>query len=484
MKALYVEPFAGISGNMLLGALMDTGVPFAYLENELVKLHLGIYELIDRKVNKSGIDARYFNVITEEGMAHEHEHSRGHEHDHIHDHGHEHVHEQTHDHDHAHPHRMARSRLFKLGQSPGRAPARGKDHGTGHTHVHRNLRDLEGILCASELDRDVIEKAKAVFRAIAAAEAKVHGKTVEEIHFHEVGAIDTMIDVVGNILALQYLEVEKVFTAPVNTGFGFVECAHGMMPVPAPATAELLRGLPHYRGPVDKEMTTPTGAALLRVLAEPVSEVPPGFRGNVIGYGAGTREVSIPNVLRVTLGVYEPEKMATAGRTGGRIAASLTGEAEGNAAETEQNGAHCETLTVMECNLDNMNPELLPPVIDTLLAAGALDAWMQPVIMKKGRPATLLSVLCRRDDEAALQEILFTETTTLGIRSYQVVRHALERRWQQVQTPWGGIRIKEGMLHGRVVNGVPEFEDCRQLAKACGQPLKVIETAALQAWRR
>lgn len=314
MKALYLEPFAGISGNMLLGALLDAGVPFEYLQEEFAKLHLGDYELVFKSVNKSGIQARYFNVLLPEEQEHErthghfhdheHEHQHDHEHDHAwmhahgiaHSHDHEHVHEENcvhdhHEHGHEHHHEHEHEHVHD-------------DH-THHHHEHRNLHDIEEILEHSGLTEEVISKAKEVFLAIAKAEAKVHGSTIEEIHFHEVGAIDTIIDVVGNILALQYLGIEKIFTAPVNTGFGFVECAHGQMPVPAPATAELLQGMPHYRGTVDKEMTTPTGAALLKTLAVPVQEVPAGFTVTRIGYGAGTRDVSIPNVLRVNIGTYD-----------------------------------------------------------------------------------------------------------------------------------------------------------------------------------
>ena len=215
-----------------------------------------------------------------------------------HSHDHEHLHEENCDHGHHHEHEQ--------------------DHHTHHHHhEHRNLHDIEEILEHSELAEEVIAKAKEVFLAIAKAEAKVHGSTVEEIHFHEVGAIDTIIDVVGNILALQYLGIEKVFTTPVNTGFGFVECAHGQMPVPAPATAELLQGIPNYRGTVEKEMTTPTGAALLKVLATPVKEVPNGFSGETIGYGAGTRDVEIPNVLRVTMGTWN--EMVGTGNSGSAV---------------------------------------------------------------------------------------------------------------------------------------------------------------------
>ena len=432
MKVLYIEPFAGISGNMLLGALLDAGVPFAYLQEEFAKLRLGDYELIHKSVNKSGIQARYFNVLLPEG--HEHHHNHGHEHDHAWMHAHGIAH--SHDHDH-HSQENA--------------------HEHHHHHEHRNLHDIEEILDYSELSQPIIAKAKEIFLTIAEAEAKVHGSTVEEIHFHEVGAIDTIIDVVGNILALQYLGIEKIFTAPVNTGFGFVECAHGQMPVPAPATAELLQGIPNYRGTVDKEMTTPTGAALLKVLAIPVREVPDCFVGETIGYGAGTRDVAIPNVLRVNVGTW--------------VEASGSGNAPGIAVER---------LLVLQCNLDDQNPEIMPYALEKLLAAGALDAWLQPIIMKKGRPAQTLKVLCRPEQQQVLQNILFTETTTLGVRSCPMERAALERRWKTVQTPWGEVRVKEGLMNGKVVNALPEFEDCKKLAEEKGIPLKDIEAAALK----
>ena len=425
MKVLYIEPFAGISGNMLLGALLDAGVPFAYLQEEFAKLHLGGYELIDKSVNKSGIQARYFNVVLPEEIAYHDdcvkEHHQEHEHGHNHD----------DEHLHHHSHR--------------------------HHHDHRNLREIEAILDQSGLPGDVIGKAKEVFLTIARAEAKVHGTTVEKIHFHEVGAIDTIIDVVGNILALRYLGIEKIFTAPVNTGFGFVQCAHGQMPVPAPATAELLQELPHYRGTVAKEMTTPTGAALLKVLAVPVSDVPSGFIGKAVGYGAGTRDVSIPNVLRINVGVLDEAPVFSGG-----------------------NHYQEDTLLILECNLDDINPEILPYVMEKLLDAGALDVWLQPILMKKGRPGQMLKVLCRSEKQDILQQIIFMETTTLGIRSYPVKRISLERRWKMVETSWGSVRVKEGLMNGKVVNAAPEFEDCRKLAEQSGQPLKTVEAAALK----
>ena len=476
MKALYVEPFAGISGNMLLGALLDAGVPFAFLQEEFAKLHLGNYELVHKSVNKCGIQAQYFNVVLPEEQEHEHAHDgdQVNEHHHVHDHddNHEHEHHHDHEHDHAwmHAHGIAHSHDHEpvLEEEPcgcdhhhnhehNHDQEHHHEHHTHHHHhEHRNLHDIEEILDHSDLPKEVIAKAKEVFLVIAKAEAKVHGSTVEEIHFHEVGAIDTIIDVVGNILALQYLGIEKVFTTPVNTGFGFVECAHGQMPVPTPATAELLQGIPNYRGTVEKEMTTPTGAALLKVLASPVKEVPDGFSGETIGYGAGTRDVEIPNVLRVTMGLWN--------------------ETVGNG----NSGSAVERLLFLECNLDDLNPEIMPYVLEKLLAAGALDAWLQPVIMKKGRPAQTLKVLCSPEQRQVMEQIMFTQTTTLGVRAYYVERTALERRWKTVQTPWGEVRVKEGLLDGKVVNAVPEFEDCKKIAEANGVPLKAVETAALQ----
>lgn len=476
MKALYVEPFAGISGNMLLGALLDAGVPFAFLQEEFAKLHLGNYELVHKSVNKCGIQAQYFNVVLPEEQEHEHAHDgdqvnqHHHVHDHDCDHEHEHHHDHAHDHAWMHAHGIAHSHDHEpvLEEKPcgcdhhhnhehNHDQEHHHEHHTHHHHhEHRNLHDIEEILDHSDLPKEVIAKAKEVFLVIAKAEAKVHGSTVEEIHFHEVGAIDTIIDVVGNILALQYLGIEKVFTTPVNTGFGFVECAHGQMPVPTPATAELLQGIPNYRGTVEKEMTTPTGAALLKVLASPVKEVPDGFSGETIGYGAGTRDVEIPNVLRVTMGLWN--------------------ETVGNG----NSGSAVERLLFLECNLDDLNPEIMPYVLEKLLAAGALDAWLQPVIMKKGRPAQTLKVLCSPEQRQVMEQIMFTQTTTLGVRAYYVERTALERRWKTVQTPWGEVRVKEGLLDGKVVNAVPEFEDCKKIAEANGVPLKAVETAALQ----
>lgn len=510
-KTLYLEAFAGISGNMLLGALLDAGVPFDFLEREIGRLGLEDCHLICRKADKCGISGTYFDVETpesgfaghhdhghdgedgpdhghnhgyehhhdheedeecghehgydhhhgenhdhghEDGGHHHHDHEHGHDHDRIHDHGHTHDHEHNHEHDHGH--------------DDGHTHAHGTEAPATHVHVHRNLADIEAILDASTLKPAIIARAKEVFRTLGEAEAAVHGTTLDQIHFHEVGAVDTIVDIVGNLLALDYLGIERIFVSPVNTGHGFVRCAHGMMPVPAPATARLLCGIPHYRGSVAKEMTTPTGAALLKVLAEPVADVPAGFVAGIIGYGAGSRDLPIPNMLRASLGT------CASGKEGDGTAVTAA------VAEHREDGVRSETLLRLSCNLDDMSPELLPHVLERLLEAGALDAWYCPVLMKKGRPARELNVLLEERLRDAVMEIVFRETSTLGIREEKVLRHSLERRTENVETPWGPVRVKLGLYRGETVNVAPEYEDCRRLAEESGVPLKTVMAVALR----
>lgn len=424
MKAIYLDTFAGISGNMLLGALLDAGYPLEALRSELQKLQLGDYELIYKKVNKLGIEATYFNVLLPE----EHEHL--HDHGHVHEHHHE-AHEHGHQHEHGH-HHEENTHI----------------HAHTHTHVHRNLQDIMGIINASELSVSIKGAAEQVFRAIAAAEAKVHGKTIEEVHFHEVGAIDTIIDVVGCLLGLEYLQVEKIYVGTVTTGYGFVQCAHGLMPVPAPATAELLQKLPQRQGQVAKEMTTPTGAALLKVLAEYSDGLPQGWTGAYIAYGAGTRDVEIPNVLRMYVG-----KTAT----------------------------QAETVMEAACNLDDVSGEIVGYTAERLLAAGALDAWVEPIIMKKGRPACKLMFLCEESKLNVLLAIVFAETGTLGVRYHAVQRSVLERGFVQADTAYGAVRIKYGKKDDVLSSWAPEYEDCKDIAVKQQVPLKAVYEAARKA---
>jgi len=387
MRAVYLDCFSGVSGNMLLGAFLAAGVPERRLREELAKLKVTGYEVLVSSVEKCGIQAVYVDVLV-----------------------------------------------------------------SGRQH-HRHLPDIFHILDESPLSENVRARCKAVFGRLAEAEAKVHGTTVEKIHFHEVGAVDAIVDVVGTVFCLEYLGIEAIYVSRLQTGTGFVKCSHGWMPIPAPATAELLRGIPYYNGEISKELVTPTGAALLSVLASAYGERPAGFVSNTTGYGAGTWDLDIPNVLRLQLGDVA-------------IGADNREDAR---------------LWVMEANIDDLNPQIYQYVMDTLLAAGALDVWLTPIIMKKSRPAITLSVLldaCRRE---AITALLFAETTTIGVRTYPVERTVAAREIITVKTAWGEARVKISSIHGQVCTVSPEYEDCRVLASANKVPLKVVQQAVLQA---
>lgn len=452
-KALYIEAFSGISGNMLLGALIDLGADAAYIEAELKKMNLGEYELINTRADKCGINAAYFNVkipgVTEAAEAEEahlHEHHDGH-HCHHHAHGcegeeHHHHHHEEHYCCHQHGHTAEEAHEHHC--------CHAHEACAHHHHEHRNFNDIKTIIENSDLSTNIKDKAVNVFRMLGLAEAKVHGKSLEEVHFHEVGAVDTIIDIVGSCLALENLGIEKIYVSEIKTGFGFVQCAHGLMPVPAPATAELLaHGLIYAKGNIERELATPTGAALMAALAEPSADMPKGFSAEKVGYGAGTRNLEIPNVLRATLGTVEEVKS--------------------------------QALTVAECNIDDMSGEVWPYVQEKLMAAGALDAWITPIIMKKGRPAQMLSVLMHPQDLPVLEKIILTETTTLGMRYYDVARHCSERSFIEVTLPQGSVKVKFSQAGGQILNIAPEFEDCRKLAEASKMPLKKIMQMAAAA---
>lgn len=425
MKAIYIEAFSGISGNMFLGALLNLGVPIQYIADEISKMHLGHYEIIYKSVNKCGIEASYFNVVLPEEHVH---HAVDHE-EHVHLHAFDYCHSHEYNHNHSHEHEI----LIESHQH----------------HEHRNLADITKIINESMLSQSVKEKALKVFYALALAEAHVHGKPVDEVHFHEVGAIDTIIDIVGSVIALEYLEIEKVFISRIQTGCGFVQCAHGLMPIPAPATAEILKNLPHYHGNIEKELVTPTGAALMAALAEPVADLPNNFKGSKIGYGAGTWDLPIPNVVRINLG---------------------------EAKEIEKN----DSLLVAECNIDDMSGEFYPYVCEKLLSAGALDVWITPIIMKKGRPANMLSILF---SESRLEQIAMSvlkETSSLGLRFYPVQRKIASRSFIDTEFADGSVAVKVATYNGEIVNIAPEYEDCRKLADKTSKALKVIMHEALK----
>lgn len=435
MKAIYLETFAGISGNMLLGALLDAGFPIDVLRKELAKLNLGDYELVCQRANKLGIDAQYFNVLLPKGHEHSHNHE-AHEINHHHREEHFHCQEYAHTYDPAHHEHHEHTHEHHHGEEHHDLPH------THHHHEHRNLQAVMNIIEASALSQGIKDKAREVFTAIAVAEAKVHGKSVEEVHFHEVGAIDTIIDIVGCLLGLEYLGIERIYVGKITTGHGFVHCAHGLMPVPAPATAELLQGLPQTKGSVARELTTPTGAALAKVLGVTSLELPEGFTSERIAYGAGTWELEIPNVLRVHVGTVTDEKAAE--------------------------------ILEAACNIDDMSGEVFAFVIDKLLDAGALDAWAEPILMKKGRPAYKLCLLALASKLDELLEIVFAETTTLGVRYHGVERKVLERRSAAVPTPYGAVEVKYGLCNGVAVNIAPEFESCKRVAVQSQVPLKKV----------
>ncbi len=320
------------------------------------------------------------------------------------------------------------------------------------THVHRHLHDIVAIIDSADLPATVKSTSRQVFQRLAEAEAKVHRCAVETIHFHEVGAADAIVDIVGGCLALHALGIDQVSCSPLVVGSGTVNCAHGVLPVPAPATAELLNGVPIATSDETGELLTPTGAALLTTWATGFGP-PPTMTVDCAGYGAGRREGrQRPNVLRVLLGTVEPATGPT------------------------------DYIVALEANIDDQSPETTAHTLERLMDQGALDAYCQPIYMKKGRIGTLVTVLCRPADAARLERIMFLESSTLGIRRTGYSRTALSRTTDRVQLPEGAVRIKIGWLDGHPVTVAPEFDDCRDLARAHDQPLKRLMNAAVRAW--
>jgi len=294
-----------------------------------------------------------------------------------------------------------------------------------------------------------------MFEALGAAEAKIHSVPIEEIHFHEVGAVDAMVDIVCAAVGAEALAVDQIVCSPLNVGGGMVKCAHGTFPIPAPATVELLKDAPVYSSGVQAELVTPTGAAIVKTLARRFSAFPE-MKIEKSGYGAGSREFpGHPNVARLVIG---------------ETASVIAGKTQ------------VETLSVLEANLDDMNPQVFGYVLDRLLEEGALDVFGMPVQMKKNRPGTLLTVLCKPEAAGKLAQIIFAETTTLGVRQREEVRQTLARRWENVRTPWGEVRIKIASMNGTVTNYAPEYEDCRRIATEHHVPLKTVMQEAARAY--
>ncbi len=430
MRIAYLECFSGVSGDMFLGALLDAGVPARVLEETVAALQVGARLEISRVV-RSGISATKVDVWVdgEKDMPREeywekkgHEHAHGHSHDG--GHGHE---------DHA-----------------------GEHHGHEHSHPHgRGLTEIREIIGRSGISETAKKTAIAIFEALGAAEAKIHNTPVEKIHFHEVGAVDAIVDIVCAAVGAEALGVDEIVCSSLNVGGGTVNCAHGTFPVPAPATLELLKDVPLYSSGVQAELVTPTGAAIVKTLARRFAAFPE-MKIEKSGYGAGSRDFpGHPNVLRLTIG---------------------------EAASTLAAKTASETVTVLEANLDDLNPQVFGYVMDRLLEEGALDVFAMPVQMKKNRPGSLLTVLCKPEDAGKLTQLIFTETTTLGVRRRDEMRQTLARRWENVHTKWGEVRIKIASMNGTITNYAAEYEDCRRIATEHRVPLKTVMQEAARAY--
>lgn len=319
---------------------------------------------------------------------------------------------------------------------------------TAHEHKHRHLSDIKEIIEGSSLSGAVKQRAVQIFTRLAEAEARVHNEPVDHVHFHEVGALDAIVDVVGAAICFDALQIERFVCSPLHVGSGMVQMAHGKFPIPPPAVAELLKGVPFYSTDLKGELLTPTGAAIITTVCSEYGPIPQ-MTTDSTGYGAGTRQYeNFPNVLRVLVG------------------------------ETESGGPTEERLWMIETNLDDASPQIIGHVMDRVLELGALDCFFTPVQMKKNRPGVLLSILCAPREREVVMKLLFTETTTLGIRSHEVARRALQRSVVQVETQYGPIDVKVAHLDGRVVNEMPEFEQCREAAARANVPLKVVEETA------
>ncbi len=440
MKTLYLDIFSGISGDMFVAALIDLGVDARRLERELQKLKLDGYHLHVARGEKSGIAGTKFDVH----LAHDHSHD--------HDHDHEHQHRHSHDYEHAeHDHGK-------------------EEHGHHHHDDQRTFADIKKLISRSRLSPWVKQKSIAVFQRIADAEGKIHGKPAAQVHFHEVGAVDSIVDTVGGCLALEMLGKPRVLAAPVVEGTGWIRCAHGRFPIPAPATLAILgeRGVGLTQCDEPHELVTPTGAALLAEFAESFGPMT-GLVAEKIGFGLGTRNNKTrPNVLRAVLGrkseIRNPKSEP----------------------DTRKAAHDWETdrVAVLETNLDDISGEVLGHFVETALAAGALDVFHTPIQMKKNRPGVLLTVLCAEAEADRFSELMLRETTAFGVRRTLAERHKLRRETVEVKTPHGTVEVKLGKLNGRIVQAKPEYESCRKVAAKAGVPLRQVSESAFKALQR
>ena len=435
MRIAYLDCFSGISGDMFLGALIDAGVPANLFEKVIAALGLGARLEVSR-VNRSGISACKVDVLV---------------------HGEKELPREIFWEQQAHRHGNKQSDAQDLGppSSHSHEHAAALKHSPDHSsHVHgRGFMEIRQIISQSTLNEWTKKTAIAIFEALGAAEARIHDVDIEKIHFHEVGAVDAMVDIVCAAAGVDALGVDEFVCSPLNVGGGTVQCAHGTFPVPAPATVELLKSAPVYSSGINLELVTPTGAAVVRTLCTRFGPFPK-LTIEKVGYGAGTRDIpGHANVARLTVG-----------------------ELQAGVAAPQ------ETVTILEANLDDLNPQVFGYVMDRLLEQGALDAFAIPVQMKKNRPGMLLTVLCVPEDATKLTELIFSETTTLGVRRRDEQRYALMRVWQTVHTRWGDVRIKIASMNGSVTNYAPEYEDCRAIAGRNQVPLKTVMQEAVQEY--
>lgn len=391
MKVLYIDAFSGISGDMTVGALLSLGLPFDHLRAELSKLALDGYDISAAPRLVHGIEATKFDV-------------------HLHEHGHHHEHE--------------------------------------HEHEHRAYRGIRAMIEGSGLSAGIKNRALAIFAELAKAEGKVHAVPPDEVRFHEVGAIDSIVDIVGAAIGLEYIGAQRIVVSSLPLGSGLVRSQHGPIPVPGPATTELLRGFVTRPGDGEGELVTPTGAAIVAAMA--TQEAPTGLKIDKVGYGAGERSLADrPNILRLVLG--------------------------------QRDAAEGDEIVVLETNIDDYNPELYEYVVERLLQAGARDVYLTPVQMKKGRPGVVLSVLCAAGDREALGGIVLSETSAIGLRYYPAQRMVLEREVREVTTVYGPIRVKVARAPDGHENLAPEYDDCKRVATEKKVPIKVVYQAALAA---
>lgn len=464
MKTLYLDIFSGISGDMFLGALIDLGVDARKLERELAKLKLDGYHLHVGRQERQGIAGVKFDVH----LAHEHDHDHPHhypapEHEHC-DGGegcHQHLHEHGgHEHSHGHHHHH---------EEPDHHHGEHKHEHEHHLDDSRNFAEIKKLIGKSKLSPWVKKKSLAVFQRIAVAEGKIHGLPPERVHFHEVGAVDSIVDIVGTCIGLELLGKPRVLAAPVTEGLGWVNCAHGRFPVPAPATLAILgaRGIGVTQCDEPHELVTPTGAALLAEFVEEFGTMS-GIVAEKIGFGLGTRENKTrPNVLRAVMGVqskFESPK-------------SKVAEADSRITHHASRDWETDRVTVLETNLDDISGEVLGHFVERALAAGGLDVFHTPIQMKKNRPGVLLTVLCAEAEADRFSEMILRETSAFGLRRTIAERRKLRREFKTVKTKFGSVTVKLGMLNGEVVQAAPEFESCRKLAEQKKVPVKTIYEA-------